>query len=350
MAYNRVEKSMINFVWSDPFPVYSGRGGTESFTVGHIRELKRRGIEAQILSYGLGENDGRAYFPDIPFKTLKTISELENYDGPVVFLNFPHNVITKHRSYVIFHFPVIEKYGNKADYKKAIGNSVIIANSRFLRSYWADYLDIDETNAHVLYPFADPAFSKVKRAKPLEGVTRVLYAGRLSPEKGIYTFLEALHHPISEHYNPVKNGYVFDVVLAGDQTLHGQVIAKFLKHHPWVNLLNARETPEEMADLFASHEVVVMPTNHKYWHDAFGMISVEAQHAGCRVVASNDGGLPETNCGELILFSPGNSLALSKAITKAAKLGPLDTTERKEAAKHFTLAESVDNFLRIIKQ
>ena len=80
------------------------------------------------------------------------------------------------------------------------------------------------------------------------------------------------------------------------------------------------------------------------------MISVEAQHAGCRVVASNDGGLPETNCGGLILVEPDNPLALAEGIAKAIDLGPLTPNERQEATKRFTAEQSVDALLEIIKQ
>jgi glycosyltransferase involved in cell wall biosynthesis len=175
-----------------------------------------------------------------------------------------------------------------------------------------------------------------------------LYAGRLSPEKGIYTFLESLHHPIAEHKPLIEQGYKFTVVTAGNQTIHGSVIEKFLRHHPWIDLIKAKQNPGEMADLYAEHEIVVVPSNDQYWHEAFGMNSVEAQHSGCRVVASNGGGLPETNCGELILYEPDNSFALYQAIRKAGKLGPLTAAGRKEATKHFSLKESVDSLLTII--
>lgn len=46
---------MISFVWSDELPLFAGRGGTESFTIGHIRELVKRGIPARVVSLGLGE-------------------------------------------------------------------------------------------------------------------------------------------------------------------------------------------------------------------------------------------------------------------------------------------------------
>ena len=45
----------------------------------------------------------------------------------------------------------------------------------------------------MVYPFAEPAFAGQPRHDPSPGPTRILYAGRLSPEKGIYTFLSMLH-------------------------------------------------------------------------------------------------------------------------------------------------------------
>ncbi len=341
---------MISFVWSDPLPFYSGRGGTESLTIGHVRELGHRGIGAQILIYGLNKKDDRRYFPDVAFRNLKSLNELQSSDDTVVFLNIPHPIATKKRSFTFFHYPAIEQHGRKSDYKHNLGDSVVIANSRFLRSFWADYLDVEETSINVVYPFADPAFSRVKRTRSPKNITRVLYAGRLSTEKGIYTLLEALHHPIAAYASPAEQGFVFNITTAGNQTIHGKVLEKVLRSHPWINVTHAKHTPQEMAQLFAEHEIVIMPSNSKYWHEGFGMISVEAQHAGCRVVATNDGGLPETNCGELILFEPGNSLALYQAIQKAAKLGPLTKLGREEAVKHFTLKESVDLLLNVINK
>ncbi len=340
---------MISFVWSDPLPLYSGRGGTETFTVGHIRELLRRGIPAQILTYGLGKADGREFFPDITFRSLKSLKELSTLDDTIIYLNKPHAISTKRQSYVIFHYPPLEQFGRKADYIRGVSKSVVIANSRFLRHFFADYLNLEESGIRIVYPFADPVFADVARSKTPPGATRVLFAGRLSPEKGIYTLLEALHHPIAAYSPLIDQGFVFNITTAGSQTIHGQVLKKILKSHPWVNLIEAKHSPKEMARLFAESDVVVVPSNHKYWHEAFGMVSIEAQHAGCRVLGTNDGGLPETNCGELVLFEPGNSFALYKAILKAGKEGPLTKTERKEANKHFTLKESVDALLTILK-
>jgi D-inositol-3-phosphate glycosyltransferase len=78
------------------------------------------------------------------------------------------------------------------------------------------------------------------------------------------------------------------------------------------------------------------------------MLSVEAQHTGCRVVASNIGGLPETNCGLLTLVEPRNPTALIEGIEQAVALGPATKKERDEAKGRFMLDESVDSLLDVL--
>lgn len=337
---------MISFVWAHDIPVYSGRGGTETYTVGHIRALKDRGIPARIITIGLGKKDGRKYFKDIEFLSLKSAEELETLDDTIVHISLPLAIRTKHPSYTILHSPPVDVllHMKHADIVRGASYNTLITTSRFMRGLWADYLNIGLDKIHVVYPFADPHFASVKRRKRLKGSpTRVLYAGRLLHEKGIYLVLEALHHRI------LRKGFTFTVTNAGNQTKDGKVIERILRWHPWIRVIPARHTPAEMARLMANYDVVIVPSNHRYWHEAFGMVSVEAQHAGCRVVASGADGLPETNCGELLLFNPGDSYSLATSIQRAVDYGPVHTAERQQAAKHFTLKESVDALLTVVK-
>jgi D-inositol-3-phosphate glycosyltransferase len=110
----------------------------------------------------------------------------------------------------------------------------------------------------------------------------------------------------------------------------------------------ARRTPARMAALVAEHDVVVMPSNSQYWHETFGILSIEAQHAGCRVVASHDGGLPETDCGALVLVTPDDAEALAQGILAARLLGPVRPAVRALAAQSFTVADSVDSLLDVL--
>lgn len=341
---------MISFVWSDPLPIYSGRGGSESFTIGILRELISRGIDARIITVGLGKQDGRQFFPDIPFYSVPSIGAVSLLDDTLIFINWPHPVKTKKKSAVLLHFQPPSDPKLRSFYKRSIRNKEVIVNSKFAQELWAEYLSIPPRQINVVYPFADPAFDKVKRRKLSFKYKRVpiLYAGRLSPEKGLYTLLEAMHHT-------VFRGYRLTVTTAGNQTTNGKVMEAFLRHHPWINVVEATHTPAETAKLFAKHDIVVMPSNPNYWHEpfgfwreAFGMVSIEAQHAGCYVVATNDGGLKETDCGGLVLFEPGSSYSLSLAMEKISRTSPLTIKQRKQAMKHFTLAELVSALMTII--
>jgi D-inositol-3-phosphate glycosyltransferase len=97
----------------------------------------------------------------------------------------------------------------------------------------------------------------------------------------------------------------------------------------------------------ARHDIVVIPSNSQYWHETFGIVSVEAQHAGGRVVASDDGGLPETDCGGVVLVQPDNAEALAWGILAAAGSGPVSPAARHDAGARFTVGQSVDSLLRI---
>lgn len=337
---------MISFVWSDTIPLFAGRGGTESFTIGHIRELMKRGIPARVISLGLGKNDGRQFYDDIEFFDIESPEVLSELDDILIFVNFPLKVTTKKQSFVFYHIPPLDRRNREIDYKALHTDQILLTNSRYLRSVWAEYLDINPNKMHIVYPFADPAFANVSRTAEFQsGKTRVLFAGRLVPEKGIFLLLEAVHH------NVLINGdFSFTVTDAGNQTTPGDVIEGLLRAHPMIRIIKARTTPAEMARLYARYDIVVVPSNNKYWHEAFGMVSVEAQHSGCKVIASNSDGLLETNCGELVYFESGNSYDMALKIAQAAKAGPVLPEQRADTVKHFTREASVDSLLRVINR
>lgn len=335
---------MISFVWSDTLPLFAGRGGTESFTIGHIRELIQRGIPARVISIGLGKEDGRQFYDDIEFLDIQSPDELSELDDVLVYINFPFKVPTKHQSFVFYHFPPLDRRSRVVDYKSMQGDQIILTNSRYLRSVWAEYLDVNPNKIHIVYPFADPAYARVKRTAEFNtDKTRVLFAGRLVPEKGIFLLMEAIHHNVLSEGN-----FSFTVTNAGNQTHPGDVIEQLLDAHPMIRVINARATPADMARLYARYDIVVVPSNHQYWHEAFGMVSVEAQHSGCKVVVSKADGLMETNCGELILFESGNSYDMALNIVRAAKAGPMLPEQRADTVLHFTREASINSLLRVI--
>lgn len=330
---------MISFVWPPGASMLAGTGGSETYTAGQVRELRRRGIEAQVVTVGHGANDGRKDFTDIPFVSLTTEHGISKLVGTVVFVNRGYDVPTINKAAIILHY-ITPGLAERKQLQVSIKDKTVIATSVYNGQQWALFLNIPYSRIHIVLPFADPIFGSVKRSKPAVK-TRILYAGRLHPEKGIYTLLEVLH----EH-TMRKNGYKISMVMAGQHVEEGKTIARMLQGYPYAHLVSARRRVADMADLLAHSDVLLMPS---VFAEPFGMLSVEAQHAGCRVVASNIGGLPETNCGLLTLVDPRNPKALMNGIEQAVALGAATKKQRDQARSNFMLGESVDALLTALR-
>lgn len=330
---------MISFVWPPGEPMLAGTGGSETYTAGQIRELLRRGIDAQVVTIGHGLNDGRQDFHDIPFLALPDAGAISDLPGEVVFVNKAYAVPTKNKATIIFHCS-IPKMSDRARYRGYIADGkTIIATSVYSGQKWALYLDVPYSKINIVLPFADPVFGKVKRPEPAKK-TRVLFAGRLHPEKGIYTTLEMMHQKDMQ-----DDGFSTTIVKAGLHVEIGREIARMLENYPYAKLIEAEKSVTSMAELLAASDILLMPS---VFEEPFGMLSVEAQHAGCRVIASNTGGLPETNCGLLTLVAPRSPQALLTGIKQAVALGLATDRERNVAVGRFTLGESVDDLLKVL--
>jgi glycosyltransferase involved in cell wall biosynthesis len=335
---------MISFVWSPGQRLPAGTGGSENYTVGQVRELNRRGIDARVVTIGVGLADGREEFSDIPFHSVPRLADVGDLDDTIVFVSEAPHVTTRHQAYQILHVPPPLRAPQRAAAAESTRDRVLIATSAFAARLWATFLDVDVATVHVVHPFAEPVFGIAPRLAPTPGRRRVLYAGRLSPEKGIYTFLSMLHTDLIDD-DPTL---FFTVTTAGADKPQGRIIESMLRTHPRVDLVAARTTPAGMAALMGEHDLVVMPSNGQYWHETFGIVSIEAQHSGARVVASDDGGLPETDCGALHLVEADNAEALALGIIDALSRDRVSTSERDTAARRFTVGQSVDALLGVL--
>jgi glycosyltransferase involved in cell wall biosynthesis len=65
------------------------------------------------------------------------------------------------------------------------------------------------------------------------------------------------------------------------------------------------------------------------WDEPLGMVAIEAQAVGCRVVASRVGGLPEAVGPHSTLVAAGDVEALGRAVIEAASQ-PLSPNQQRE--------------------
>jgi glycosyltransferase involved in cell wall biosynthesis len=119
----------------------------------------------------------------------------------------------------------------------------------------------------------------------------VLYAGRLAPEKGVATLLEAAR----------RLRIASLLRIAGD----GPLVEPLSTQHPAAQWLGMR-TPNEIFFLMKRAAVLVFPSTCP---ESFGRTVIEAFAAGTPVIASNIGALPElVEHGRTgLLFRPGDA-------------------------------------------
>ena len=141
----------------------------------------------------------------------------------------------------------------------------------------------------------------------------VLYAGRLSPEKGVLELVEAAQE--------------MNLVVAGDGPLRGRV-----------PMARGFVPPAELAELYGRAAVVACPSHR----EGFGVACLEAMAHGRPVVAGAVGGLLDlvVNGETGILVAPGNVPALRAALERLLADPELrrrmGEAGRRRAADHFS--------------
>ncbi len=176
-----------------------------------------------------------------------------------------------------------------------------------------------------------------------EATLRLLFAGRLTPDKGLETALYAMAKLISIK----QTGNIhLHVAGAGEMSyqhqLHGLVSQLGLDSH--VTFLG-RIPADEMPALYAVSDVMVLPST---WPEPFARVVLEAMISGLVVVASEIGGTPELiKDGENgLLFDPNDSDALAQKIagliTDPMTRKRLSEAGRKTVYEKFTFSKMLD--------
>jgi glycosyltransferase involved in cell wall biosynthesis len=140
----------------------------------------------------------------------------------------------------------------------------------------------------VIPSFADPEFTDGPSAFPVEGpIERLLYVGRLSPEKGVGSLIEAL----AQVDTPVQ----VDIVGSAHE----------VRFHGWV-AYGDLESYYRRADVFVHPSV---------WPEPLGRTLFEAVQSGCYPVVSDVGGPPWIVGDHRLCFPPGDPAALAQLLT-----------------------------------
>jgi glycosyltransferase involved in cell wall biosynthesis len=169
---------------------------------------------------------------------------------------------------------------------------------------------------------AEMRIGKDSDAQPLA----LLYLGRLSPEKGVETAIEALAQLVYGHHTCNVS-----LALIGAGAPEYETILRNLATRLGVGehvTFWGRVPREEVPDLMRQFDVLLVPS---VWQEPFGRVVLEGMASGLVVAAAEVGGIKEVLAPEEngLLFLPGDVPGLARQIRRLAD----DPELRRQLAK-----------------
>lgn len=170
-------------------------------------------------------------------------------------------------------------------------------------------------------PFESSEFSRLEGT---EHTKDIVFLGRLVSEKGCDLALRALWILKQEGVCPS-----FTIIGDGPELPNLMGLATELGVSRQVTFTGALR--EGRGNEVARHKIMVVPSSYA---EPFGVVALEGIAAGCVVVASSSGGLPEAvgPCG--ILFPNGDPHALASALKRLLASSLLRDKLMEESARH----------------
>jgi len=172
---------------------------------------------------------------------------------------------------------------------------------------------ISSPNAKIIYGASDTEPYASQRDENQKEKTSLLYIGRLTPEKGVHTAIEAVEKLVHEHgINHIKLTILGDGDYDYVQYLHHLVDEK--KIASYVDFMPA-QPKEALPALYHGSDIFLFTS---IWPEPFGRVIVEAMASGLTVVGTAVGGAAEILVEDenALLFTPDDPVSLSQQLKR----------------------------------
>jgi glycogen synthase len=188
----------------------------------------------------------------------------------------------------------------------------VIAVSAQMRADILANFRVDPTRVSIVHNGVDAeAFRRTERREALDRhgvrVPYVLFVGRISEQKGIFTLLDA-----AEHFGPDVQ-----LVLCASSPDTPAIEARLsaaVAGRPRIRWINAILPRDEVVELYSHASLFVCPSVY----EPFGLINLEAMACETPVIATRVGGIPEVVVDDETgwLVPPGDAAALAAAVRR----------------------------------
>ena len=278
-------------------------GGVETISKVLAEEFTSAGSSVTIVTNtpGPGTNLPYEIVRQPSHKTLRTLSQ----QSDVIFQNLISlrtlvSLIPSGKPIVVTH----QSWLRRNDGKRGLENYAKLLALRFCHN-----VSISEAIAKAL-PVSSLVIGNPFDAKAFEGLREtprdkdIVFLGRLVSDKGcdllLYALAELKLHGMTPSLTIIGDGPEMPTL---------QALVMQLDLHSQVTFLGSIQ--EGRGLIVAQHKVMAIPS---IWAEPFGVVALEGAAAGCALVASSQGGLPDAvgPCG--VLFPNGDAKALARAL------------------------------------
>ena len=209
--------------------------------------------------------------------------------------------------------------------------------------------------ASVVYAGADPApfqnLAQKKKSTKTGHVTRLLYFGRLVPDKGVHTAIEALGLLAQKGFTD----RVELTVLGDGHPEYKKYLQQRVTDLGIENIVHfsGKVAREEIPAMLKDFDVFLFTST---WPEPFGRTIVEAMMAGLVVIGSNVGGSREIfrHYDKKMLFEPEDAQGLAERIERVLSDPELSrrlvSVGRKLASERFTIQQMTNGIELFLKQ
>jgi glycosyltransferase involved in cell wall biosynthesis len=170
-------------------------------------------------------------------------------------------------------------------------------------------------SSEVIYGGVHPAqfYEPVRGQIGMSETLRVLYAGQISPDRGLHTVVEAIGHLAPA----VRNRLKLSVAGNGQPRYLSEIKSRVEDLGLKDRVLFLGKVPHEhMPRIYKQHQILVFASARQ---EALGFVMIEAMLAGCAVVTTGSGGAMEIAAlADLPLFPKDDPVALSQLLTRLA--------------------------------
>jgi glycogen synthase len=189
----------------------------------------------------------------------------------------------------------------------------VIAVSAQMRADILANFRVDPTRVSIVHNGVDAeAFRRTDRREALDHhgvrIPYVLFVGRISEQKGIFTLLDA-----AEHFGPDVQ-LVLCASSPDTPAIEARLAAAAVAGRPRIRWINAVLPRDEVVELYSHARAFVCPSVY----EPFGLINFEAMACETPVIATRVGGIPEVVVDDETgwLVPPGDPAALAAAVRR----------------------------------